>query len=90
MAIVKPGQTLLDVAVQYMGDASGLPALAAANGLYPNSPLTPGASLVIPTPINKRVVEFYRRGGYEPASTGGLTTLDGIDYCAIEDTFIVA
>lgn len=89
-AIVKPGQTLADMAIQYCGSLSALPSLATLNGLSVTGALTPGQSLLLPDPVDKRVVAVFESGGYCPAVGQLVPYGEGIGWWFIENDFIVS
>ena len=97
MQIIKvgEGQTLIDIAMQYCGDALRVFDVADLNGLQITDDLEPGSELKVPdAAIEKRavVIEFSRLSLF-PASIEdidpGDEQLEGIDYWAIDDDFIV-
>jgi hypothetical protein len=96
--IVKPGQSLFDIALQTLGDVeAGLENLAAHNGLEYTDALTPGTELEYDLNwiSDLRVVNFYKvtRNGEMPATAaappGSDLDLSGVGYDAIEDDLIV-
>lgn len=86
---VKSGQTLPDIAIQYCDALSAWPDIAKMNGLALTSALTAGQSLVVPDPIDKRVVSYFNSGAYFPAAGEVPSYGDGIGYWIIESDFIV-
>jgi predicted Zn-dependent protease len=89
VATVQPGQTLADLAVQYLGGLDGITSLAALNGLALTEELEAGSILTLPAQRDKRVVAYFARGGYYPATGEQIELLEGIDYWGIEFDFIV-
>ncbi|MBV6442761.1 MAG: hypothetical protein EPGJADBJ_04485 [Saprospiraceae bacterium] len=90
-AVVKAGQTLPDIAVQYCGNMSAFPAIAALNGLNLTDEIVAGATLKLPPVVDKRAA-YILSGGYFPAAGRTLTQiggLEGVDYWGIEFDFIV-
>lgn len=88
------GQTLIDVAMQHLGEAALLFDVAELNGLQITDELTPGQLIILPdAAIDKlRVVREFSSRGLEPSSLYSddvFERLQGIDYWAIEDDFIV-
>lgn len=88
------GQTLIDIAMQYCGDALAVADVAKLNGLGITDELTPGQTILIPdVAIDKvKIVEAF--AGLVPASKDDDDNvldqvLDGIDYWIIEEDFIV-
>lgn len=90
VAVVQPGQTLLDIAIQYLGDESGLVSLAQVNNISVTTPLVAGTELKLPAVVNQIVSTYFKSGGYVPAADISDTqSLEGIDYWGIEVDFIV-
>ena len=87
-ATVQPGQTLLDVAVQHLGDQTGVFDLAALNRLSITSDIDPGTDLELPDVINKRVVKVLQEGGHVPA-TNYSGNQSGIGYDDIQGDFTI-
>ena len=80
--IVKQGQSLYDIAVQYYGHVDGIQDLVTRNGL--NGPLDnvyPGDSLQIGAPINERIVAFL--APHVVATLAPHERLDGIGWMKI-------
>lgn len=92
---ILPGQTLIDIAVQELGDASRVFELAVLNELGITDELAIGSVLVIPeAAIDKRsLVQMFNERFLAPASadvTGDVISRDsGIDYDAIEIDFMI-
>lgn len=85
---VKPGQTLIDLAIQELGDASLLFDLAQANNLSITSVLTPAQSIIIPDVTkDTRVVSYLKRENIFPAFFDRPEEFEGIEFWAIEDEF---
>jgi hypothetical protein len=70
-AIVQPGQTLEDIAVQWLGSAEGAYELARLNGIGFTSSLLAGQELELPEVRDKRIRRAYDLRGYRPATEGG-------------------
>ena len=87
---VKHGQTLLDVAIQYLGNAASVAQLAALNSLDMTSEITPGQILELPDVADKRVVKFLKDGEHVPATNYIDGDLEGIEFWGIESDFIVS
>lgn len=68
---VQAGQTIQDVAVQWLGSAEGAFQIAQLNDLSMTASLTPGQVLELPEVIDKRVRRAYELRGYRPATEGG-------------------
>jgi hypothetical protein len=90
---VGEGQTLIDIAMQFLGDASRAFEIADLNGLSITDNLTPGQTLIIPEPAIDKIKIVAAFAGLQPASMDDENVLDevfdGIDYWAIEEDFIV-
>ena len=72
--IVRPRQSLSDIALQVYGDVSGVIAIARANGLSVTPDLVPGQVLQCPDVVYVNYLQNYvRRNGIKPA-----TLYDGI------------
>lgn len=89
-AIVKPGQTLPDIAIQYCGNLSALTELAYRNNLSVTADITSGQELILPDIVDKRVEAIYRAGNYCPAAGNNDVALTGISRWGIEFDFIVS
>ncbi|MGN6604570.1 MAG: LysM peptidoglycan-binding domain-containing protein [Ginsengibacter sp.] len=90
---VSEGQTLLDIAMQYCGDASVLFDIADLNGLEVTDDLVPGQQLLVPdAEIDKQAVADAFSDGIIPSSTDDniIPVDEGIEFWAIEDDFIVS
>lgn len=89
------GQTLIDVAMQHLGDASRVFEIMELNELGLTDEPAPGTTLLIPDVAVDRqyVVDAFAKKGLVPASTeletAEETDEEGIDYWAIEDDFEV-
>lgn len=86
---VQAGQTLLDIAIQELGSADAVAALAFLNELDITAEITAGQVLKLPEVTNKRVVRALDEAGIFPA-THISEILEGIDYWGIEYDFIVS
>lgn len=94
-AIVEPGQTWIDLAVQYLGSEEGGYALASLNQSELTTDVAPGTVIKLPASIEDKKNEYYMRsGGYYPASsanTGNEEPLcEGIGCWIIQLEFIVS
>lgn len=92
-AIIKKHQSLLDIALQYCGNADALFAIAELNDLEPTQEVAPGTELLLPDEVlDPRKVNFLKDGGYEPAT--GVTALEeakgGLEIWALELDFIIS
>lgn len=69
--IVQNNQTLFDIAMQYMGNASYVAAIAIKNNISVTADLVSGSTLVIPehelTPSEEKVVKQFSKSGVAPA-----------------------
>lgn len=67
--VVKPRQTLADIAVQVYGDISAVPMLAKTNAVGITDPLTPGMALECPEQVYDQYIQDYVRDNrISPAS----------------------
>lgn len=89
VAVVQSGQTLPDIAVQYCGSLSALPIISTLNNLAFTASISPGQVLKLPERTDKKVEQYFRRGGFFPASIGVKEIPEGISYWGIEYDFIV-
>lgn len=89
LVVVEPGQSLADIAIQWCGNTAEWPSIAALNGVGLTDTLSVGTAIIVPAPNDKRVAQYFKRGGYKP-STGEITALEGIDYWFIELDFKVS
>ena len=76
-------QTLVDIAVQYLGSAEAVYALAQLNGLSITSILANGQELLLPKVENEKVVQVFKQSDYFP-SVRLSEEMEGIDYDIIE------
>lgn len=85
IAIVQPGQRLLDIAIQYLGSAEGVVSLAQLNGLSVTDGPPAGTVLKLPAVLDQSVVNYFKTGGYVPATDdAAVATPTGIGFMAIE------
>jgi len=91
--IVKHGQTLIDIAIQYLGDASRYVEIIEINNLTITEDIHAGDELIIPTVANEKtaIVSLFDKKNIKPASaiTGIISENEGVDYWRIEENFIV-
>lgn len=66
--IVEPGQTMLDIALQYTGSAMGIVTIAKANKLSIGEPLEPGTILLIGDVVDMGMYEAMTRVNVHVAS----------------------
>ena len=96
--LVYSGQTLIDIAIQELGDRERLFELAKLNNISITADLVPGTYLNVPdVAIDKKaIVKIFTEPSNKPASgirtcNGELNTDgEGVGYWAIEDEFIVS
>lgn len=90
-AIVKKGQTLQDMAIQYCGRLDALSELAILNNLALTQEIVAGQELILPEISDKRVEVVFRTGSYFPAAGNNFNQdFDGIGFWGIEFDFIVS
>ena len=87
---VQLGQTLLDVAVQYLGDESGVAPLAFMNDLDMTGDVVAGQILALPEVVGKRKVKVLKDGGHVPVTNYNDAENEGIEYWDLEGDFIVS
>lgn len=91
-AIVRPGQTLPDLAIQYCGTVEAWPEIARMNGLGMTAETAPGAVLSLPGATDKRVQAYFKNGKYVPAAgdvANYIGFTEGIGFWAIGVDFEV-
>ena len=93
--IVKQGQSLADIAIQYYGNIAGLFDLADRNDISMTAPVSPGTKLLVGEPIRKNLVLFLEKERVTIASNKDIPSdvppvLSGIGFWSIGDTFIVS
>lgn len=89
---VKEGQTLLDIAMQYLGNSERVYDIANLNEIEITTDLVVGQELWIPdTEItDESIAEVFEENDLIPASMDSIDIEnEGIDFWAIEDDFIV-
>lgn len=100
-AVVLDCQSLLDMAVQELGDISGVFELAEKAGLSLTEELNAGMELEVPAfDADKQVAAYYASKRIRPATAitidstsgpgGGELLLEGIEFWGIEYDFIVS
>ena len=92
-AVAIENQTMLDIAIQYCGDADSALDVAIANGLSLTDSLQPGQILTLPEiPANRAVANYYGVNGIKPATgeTPETAPPGGISYMGIQIDFIVS
>ncbi len=90
-------QNLLDIALQASGTIESVFEIALQNQVSITDEVAPGVGLMIPDGLiqNKDVLNYYIQQTILPATGSnnenlGVEVLEGIDYWAIGDTFIVS
>jgi len=76
-AIVKSGQSIWDIAIQYCGSADAAFSISRLNNISLTADLTAGAELELPEVIDAAVVKYYTNNGIEPAT--------GVTVASLED-----
>ncbi len=87
--VIQVGQTLLDAAIQHLGNESGVATLAALNSLDMTADVSPGTELELPDVVDKRAVKVLKDEGIIPA-TNYDESLEGIGSWGVETDFIVS
>ena len=90
-------QSLFDIALQHHGSIQSAIEIATANGIAPDSCITPGTGLKLKTLDEldagnqmKQVVYHYLRNGIIPATAADAEVgMEGVGYWIIGDDFIV-
>lgn len=81
-------QCLMDLAIQYSGDAGAILAIALANGISMTASVLPGTVLEEAVVLNTPVYNYFKDNGYVPA-TDSVSCPGGIGCWAIGIDFIV-
>lgn len=90
------GQTLVDIAIQELGDADRVFEIATMNGLSLTDELEPGRVLMVPEPARemKSTVQIFQDKAFAPASADAAgdmeTKQEGIGYWIIGNDFKVS
>lgn len=90
-----PGQTLIDMALQELGDAGRAFELAELNSISLTDDLEPGATILLPDPDARKLslVRMFSIKSLAPASADTSNDIpekdSGIDYDAIEIDLII-
>jgi hypothetical protein len=85
--IVRMGQAVPDIALQYYGSLNGMMDIAKLNSISITDKLTPGQQLIV-SDITNPTVKYLADGKYIVAASDP-ETFTGIDYWTIEKDFIV-
>lgn len=88
--IVEKGQCLMDLAIQYNGDASAIFAIALANNISPTEEVNPGLELLETEIVNKPLFNFFETNGYKPATDEGSYCIGGIGCWTIGIDFLIS
>lgn len=87
------GQNLMDLAIQHLGDQSGVFDLAMKNDVSMTDPVAPGTKLDLPDVIDNQVTGYFAEKQLFPATNNAeseILTVGGIGYMGIEIDFIVS
>lgn len=90
---VEYGQTLVDIAIQELGDASRAFELAVLNNVNVSDDITPGSLVKVPdVSIDKTsIAKVFNNPALKPASGIAITEEEeGIEFWTIEDDFVVS
>jgi hypothetical protein len=87
--IVQPGQTIIDLAIQYCGSVEVANELAQLNDKSITDELQVGETLLVPEVFNKRVRQVVVEQSIQPATNLG-DDEEGIGYWGIEYDFIIS
>ena len=87
MLTIKPGQSLLDIALQTKGDVSRVVEIADQNGVSVTDSLQAGTELVVEYDLTKPSVRDYKEQGIFPGTLAELG--EGIGYWGIGMDFII-
>lgn len=91
--VVDHKQTLADVAVHRLGDATGMFALALLNNISLSEDVKPGAALALPVAVNSKVVTYFSSKNAVPATADEERSdifNSGISVWAINVDFVVS
>ncbi len=97
MTKAEQGQNILDLAMQYCGDASAAFEIALLNGFSLTDDLAADEVLELPPEIDIAIANFFRNNNLVPATGTSILSMGspeeeigGIEYWAIGETFIVS
>ena len=90
MIIVQHKQTLLDIAIQYRGDAQALVELADLNNISPTEAVEAGTSLILPAVRFPQLVSYLSNGNYLLATKPNGDVLSGVSYWAVGYDFTIS
>lgn len=88
----KQGQWLGDIAVREAGSIEAIIEMSIADEIAVTEALTVGTPLATPTPIDRRVMNYYKTNNIYPATVTTLEqkTFGGIGFMAVGISFIVS
>ena len=88
----KQGQWLGDIAVREAGSIEAVVEMAIINDRSITDKMAVGSTLLKPTPIDRRVMNYYKINNIYPATATEPDgkSFGGIGYMAVEITFIVS
>jgi len=88
----RQGQWLGDIVVRETGSIEALVEMAISNDISITGKMNAGSPVLQPTPLNKRVMNYYNVNGIYPATAAEPDgrSFRGIGYMAVDITFIVS
>jgi len=87
----KQGQWLADIAVREAGSIESTIEMAIGNDISITDKMSSGSQVLQPTPLDRRVMNYYWVNNIYPATSMELHQMrGGIGYMAIEINFIVS
>ncbi len=88
----KQGQWLGDIAVRETGSIETVIEMAIKNDRSITDNITVGSTLLRPTPVNRRVMNYYNMNNIYPATAMKLDgkSISGIGYMAVEISFTIS
>lgn len=90
--IVQQGQCLVDLAIQYCGDAMGIFQIALLNNISLTEGVHPGQELSEPEILNKPIQNYFYERKLTPATNDDMSSTaggGGIGFWVINNDFIV-
>jgi hypothetical protein len=100
VAKIQSGQTLVDIALQELGDATRVFEIADLNGIGITADLVAGSTLLVPDYAREKrgIVQVFTNPSNMPASAetvqldagGVVVPQEGIEFWAVETDFIVS
>ncbi|MDR2147716.1 MAG: hypothetical protein LBE91_14780 [Tannerella sp.] len=88
--IAKQGQWLGDVAVRESGSIEAIVEMAIRNSVAITDKIVAGTAFLKPSPINRRVMNYYEINGIYPATGADAMNRGGIGYMGVEINFTVS